>query len=152
MISTRSSLVRALAALGLVAGIGAAATACSAPATTDGTTTSSSSSASASASATAGAADGDVVLTYDDEDQLLSMSYPGEDGRTALELLLEHDPSATVEGEGEMAFVTGIGGRAADPTSEFWSLDVDGQFAEVGAGSLETKDGETITWTLTAFE
>lgn len=146
MISTRSSLVRALAALGLVAGIGAAATACSAPATTDGTTT------SASASATAGAADGDVVLTYDDEDQLLSMSYPGEDGRTALELLLEHDPSATVEGEGEMAFVTGIGGRAADPTSEFWSLDVDGQFAEVGAGSLETKDGETITWTLTAFE
>ena len=144
MISTRSSLVRALAALGLVAGIGAAATACSAPATTDGTT--------ASASATAGAADGDAVLTYDDEDQLLSMSYPGEDGRTALELLLEHDPSATVEGEGEMAFVTGIGGRAADPTSEFWSLDVDGQFAEVGAGSLETKDGETITWTLTAFE
>ncbi|MBN8881696.1 MAG: DUF4430 domain-containing protein [Salana multivorans] len=148
MISTRSSLVRALAALGLVAGLGAAATACSAPATTDGTTASSSSSASA----TAGAADGDAVLTYDDEDQLLSMSYPGEDGRTALELLLEHDPSATVEGEGEMAFVTGIGGRAADPTSEFWSLDVDGQFAEVGAGSLETKDGETITWTLTAFE
>ncbi|ROR97691.1 uncharacterized protein DUF4430 [Salana multivorans] len=148
MISTRSSLVRALAALGLVAGIGAAATACSAPATTDGTTA----SASSSASATAGAADGDAVLTYDDEDQLLSMSYPGEDGRTALELLLEHDPSATVEGEGEMAFVTGIGGRAADPTSEFWSLDVDGQFAEVGAGSLETKDGETITWTLTAFE
>lgn len=149
MISSRSSLVRALAALGLVVGIGAAATACSAPATTEDTSTP---AASASSSATAGATDGDAVLTYDDEDQLISMSYPGEDGRTALELLLEHDPSATVEGEGEMAFVTGIGGRAADPTSEFWSLDVDGQFAEVGAGSLETKDGETITWTLTAFE
>ena len=47
---------------------------------------------------------------------------------------------------------SGIQGRAADPTSQFWSLDVDGEFAQVGAGSLETEDGQTITWTLTEFQ
>jgi Domain of unknown function (DUF4430) len=80
-----------------------------------------------------------------------SLEYPGENGRTALELLLEADPSAVVEGEGEMAFVTSIQDRAADPESEFWALYVDGEQAQVGAGSLETEDGQTLTWKLETF-
>jgi hypothetical protein len=80
------------------------------------------------------------------------LSYPGENGRTALELLLEADPDAVVEGEGEMAFVTAIGGHAADPDSEFWALYVDGEPAQVGAGALETESGQTITWKLEAFK
>jgi len=75
-------------------------------------------------------------------------SYDGQDGRTALELLLEHDPDAQVQGEGENAYVTAIRGREADPSTEFWSLYVDDEMAQVGAGALETEDGQTITWKL----
>ncbi|WP_454300244.1 DUF4430 domain-containing protein [Salana multivorans] len=164
MTSSRSLLTRALGAVG-VALLATATAACSSPTATQEASPATSESASSESSAAestpsesatpdaSGEASGEAVFTYDDGgEQLVSLSYPGETGKTALELLLEHDREATVEGEGEMAFVTGIAGQAADSTSEFWALDVDGQFAEVGAGSLETQDGETITWTLTPFE
>ncbi len=81
-----------------------------------------------------------------------TLSYPGRTGATALELLLEADPSAEITGEGENAFVTAINGRAADDSkNEFWSLSVDGEPAQVGAGSLETEDGQEITWTIDTF-
>lgn len=81
-----------------------------------------------------------------------TFSYPGRTGATALELLLEADPSAAVTGEGENAFVTAIGGRAADDSKkEFWSLSVDGEPAQVGAGTLETEDGQEITWTIETY-
>ncbi|MCK9793351.1 DUF4430 domain-containing protein [Isoptericola sp. 4D.3] len=79
-------------------------------------------------------------------------SYEGEDGKTALELLQEKDPDAQVQGAGEMAYVTTIQGREADPETEFWGLYVDDEMAQVGAGSLETKDGQTITWKLEKVE
>ncbi|MDO8145186.1 DUF4430 domain-containing protein [Isoptericola sp. 178] len=82
------------------------------------------------------------------EQDVTEFSYTGEDGRTALELLLEADPEAEVTGEGEMAYVTGIQGRTAVEGEEFWSLSVDGEMAQVGAGALETEDGQEITWTL----
>lgn len=78
--------------------------------------------------------------------------YEGEEGRTALELLLEHDPSAQVQGEGENAFVVGIEGRVADDAAkEFWALYVDGELAPVGAGSLVTQDGQEIVWKLETY-
>ncbi len=81
-----------------------------------------------------------------------TFSYAGRTGSTALELLLEADPSAEVTGEGENAFVTAIGGRAADDSKkEFWSLSVDGVPAQVGAGTLETEDGQEITWTIETY-
>ncbi len=81
-----------------------------------------------------------------------TFSYPGRTGATALELLLEADPSAEVTGEGENAFVTAIGGRVADDSKkEFWSLSVDGEPAQVGAGTLETEDGQEITWTIETY-
>ncbi|QJW36570.1 DUF4430 domain-containing protein [Cellulosimicrobium protaetiae] len=78
-------------------------------------------------------------------------SYAGREGAVALDLLLEADPSAQVTGEGENAFVTAIDGVVADPDSEFWALYVNGEMASVGAGSLETKDGDEITWKLETF-
>ena len=85
-------------------------------------------------------------------DGAAKLSYAGRTGSTALELLLEADPSAEVTGEGENAFVTAIGGRAADDSKkEFWSLSVDGEPAQVGAGTLETEDGQEITWTLETY-
>lgn len=79
------------------------------------------------------------------------LSYEGREGATALDLLLEADPSAQVTDEGENAFVTAIDGVAADPDSEFWALYVNGEMATVGAGSLETTDGDEITWKLETF-
>lgn len=89
--------------------------------------------------------------TADQDDDTPELSYDGRDGSTALELLLEADPSAEVTGEGENAFVTAIDGVAADPDSEFWALYVGDEMASVGAGSLETKDGDEITWKLETF-
>lgn len=84
--------------------------------------------------------------------EMAEFAYEGEQGRTALELLLEKDPSAQVQGEGENAFVTGIEGRVADEgAKEFWALYVDGELAQVGAGSLITEDGQQIVWKLETF-
>ncbi len=85
-------------------------------------------------------------------ENLSEFSYEGEDGKTALELLEEKDPQAQVEGKGKDAFVTGVRGREADPETEFWALYVDDEPSQVGAGSLETKDGQTITWKLEEIE
>lgn len=85
-------------------------------------------------------------------ENISEFSYAGEDGKTALELLVQHDPDAQVQGEGESAFVTAIQGHEADPDTEFWGLYVDDEMAQVGAGSLETKDGQTITWKLEEIE
>ncbi|MBE1877248.1 DUF4430 domain-containing protein [Myceligenerans sp. TRM 65318] len=79
-------------------------------------------------------------------------TYSGEDGETALDLLLENDPTAETTGEGETAFVTGICGYTADEAEkEFWALYVDGEQATEGAGALETEDGQEITWKLETF-
>lgn len=84
--------------------------------------------------------------------EVAEWSYEGEAGRTALELLLASDPSAVVSGEGENAYVTSIGGRAADDArKEFWALYVDGEQASVGAGSLVTEDGQEVTWKLETY-
>lgn len=70
--------------------------------------------------------------------------YPGEDGKNALELLKKY---AAVETEDTQfgPFVTGINGQAAG-TEYFWKLQVNGQDAQVGAGELQTKNGDLIEW------
>ncbi|SKC72865.1 DUF4430 domain-containing protein [Krasilnikoviella flava] len=133
--SAPSRLLALLPATALAAGLLAG---CS-----DGGASDAGSTASASAS---------VDPTEQVAESLSKFSYPGEDGRTALELLEQHDPDAQVQGKGENAYVTAIGGREADPETEFWGLYVDDEMAQVGAGSLETKDGETITWKLEEIE
>ncbi|PJI93513.1 DUF4430 domain-containing protein [Luteimicrobium subarcticum] len=93
-----------------------------------------------------------ATFTKDANGSVTGVTYPGKDGMTALELLLAADPYAQVSGSKDQAFVTGIGGRTADDSKkEFWALSVDGKEAQVGAGALETKDGETITWKLTTY-
>lgn len=109
----------------------------------DGSAPDASSSAPASAS---------VDPTQQVAENVSKFSYEGEDGKTALELLKEKDPDAQVQGEGENAYVTAIQGREADPATEFWGLYVDDEMAQVGAGTLETKDGQTITWKLEEIE
>jgi hypothetical protein len=137
-----TALASLLLAVGLLAGCGAGE---ETPA--DDTVSSSASSDDASESAD------DATDAADDsaDDAADDFSYEGVTGKTALELLLAADASATVQGEGEMAFVTGIGGVAADPSGEFWALYVNGEMAQVGAGSLVTETGDEITWKLEKF-
>ncbi|MBE7700611.1 DUF4430 domain-containing protein [Oerskovia sp. Sa1BUA8] len=85
-------------------------------------------------------------------DDAPELSYEGVAGKTALELLVAADPTAIVQGEGENAFVTGIEGREAQESAkEFWALYVNGEMAQVGAGSLVTETGDEITWKLETF-
>jgi hypothetical protein len=133
LLRAASTLAAAALAAGLLAGCGA-----------DG------SAADAAAPATASASPSPSPSA--DESTGAGLEFPGQTGKTALELLLEHDPQAQVSGKGVNAFVTTIGGRAADDAKkEFWALYVDGEQAQVGAGSLQTTDGQTITWKLETY-
>ncbi|WP_418276669.1 DUF4430 domain-containing protein [Isoptericola jiangsuensis] len=102
-----------------------------------------------SASASAGS---DAAADEHMAENITEFSYAGQDGETALDLLLVQDPEAQTTGEGEMAFVTTIKGRTAEDGKEFWGLYVDGEMAEVGAGSLVTEDGQQIQWKLEAID
>jgi hypothetical protein len=138
-----TALTAVLLAAGLLAG-------CS---STDepGSDATSSTSTTTASEETSAPADDATDEASDDTDDAPEFSYEGRAGTTALDLLLEADPSAQVTGEGENAFVTAVDGVAADPDSEFWALYVNGEMATVGAGSLETEDGDEITWKLETF-
>lgn len=79
-----------------------------------------------------------------------TVSYQGQDGKTALEILKNGAEVATEESSfGE--FVTGINGVLANSDSEYWSFYVDGAYAQEGAGTYQTKDTERIEWKLEAL-
>lgn len=148
---TSARPLTALTAVLLTAGLLAGCSSTDEPAA-DATASTSTSTASEEPSAPA---DDATDEASDDEsgdaEDAPELSYEGRAGTTALDLLLEADPSAQVTGEGENAFVTAIDGVVADPDSEFWALYVNDEMATVGAGSLETKDGDEITWKLETF-
>lgn len=74
-----------------------------------------------------------------------TVSYDGQTGKTALEILKSLTTVATKQSSyGE--FVTGIGGVQADGTTQFWSFYVNGKLADVGAGTYKTTNGEKIQW------
>lgn len=79
------------------------------------------------------------------------LTYRGKDGTTALALLQQHTKVA-LKGSGDLAFVTSINGlKADDSKKQYWSLLVNGQASNVGAGSLITKNSDSITWKLTTY-
>ena len=74
-----------------------------------------------------------------------------EEGTMALALTQE---VAQVEasGEGEMAFVTSLNGRSASNESrEFWAFYVNGEAAQVGAGSYTVQNGDNIEWRIETY-
>ncbi|MDF2807619.1 MAG: hypothetical protein K0S43_2565 [Cellulosimicrobium sp.] len=148
---TSARPLTALTAVLLAAGLLAGCSSTDEPAA-DATASTSTSTASEEPSAPADdATDEASDEESGDAEDAPELSYEGRAGTTALDLLLEADPSAQVTGEGENAFVTAIDGVVADPDSEFWALYVNDEMATVGAGSLETKDGDEITWKLETF-
>lgn len=73
------------------------------------------------------------------------ITYEGEDGETALDLLREHGYDVQVESSDLGDYVTAIGDVSATRT-KFWLFSVDGTMPAVGADAYETKDGERIEW------
>jgi len=80
------------------------------------------------------------------EDQK-TVSYDGQTGKTALELL-ESMTDVTTEDSDFGTFVTGINGVIANANKEYWSFYVNGSYASEGAGTYKTSDGEKIEWKL----
>lgn len=93
-----------------------------------------------------------ITITPGEEEQILSaQEVKVNEGKTALDLT-EKVADVETSGEGEMAFVTSINDREADASkNEFWELIINGEPAQVGAGSYEIKDGDKIEWRIATF-
>lgn len=85
---------------------------------------------------------GNTVTTVQTENEV---SYQGVEGKTALDLLKQKAvvETKTYEGLGEL--VTSINGKPST-SDHYWVFYVNGQQAEVGAGSYVTKSSDTIAW------
>lgn len=82
---------------------------------------------------------------------LSSQNVEIEEGKTALDLT-KSVTTVETKGEGQNAFVTGIGGRVADPAKkEFWEMLVNGKAADVGAGSYKVKNGDRLEWRISTY-
>jgi hypothetical protein len=80
------------------------------------------------------------------QEQVTEISYKGEDGKTAFELLdANYDIETKQYDFGPM--VLAINGRKAN-SDEFWAFYVNGELAQVGAAEYQTKATDTITWKL----
>jgi len=92
-----------------------------------------------------------VSIKFGGDQEDVSAKIEIKEGQTALELTKKVVEVIT-SGEGEMAFVTTIGGTKADAAkNEFWELLINGESAQVGAGSYEVKDSDKISWQISTF-
>lgn len=79
-----------------------------------------------------------------------TVSYQGEDGKTAYDLLKEkYTVVADETAYGPM--VKSINGEASTD-STFWSFKVNGELATVGSHQYTSKASDLITWELTSIE
>lgn len=74
------------------------------------------------------------------------VTYAGQDGKSALELL-QTSHQADVSDQG---FVNAIDG-VKPGTRQYWAFYVNGKLAEVGARDYKTKGDESIEWKLESF-
>lgn len=75
-----------------------------------------------------------------------SITYSGQDGKNALELLQStHQVDVSAQG-----FVNAIDGRKPGD-HQFWAYYVNGKQADVGAKEYQAKTGETIEWKLESY-
>jgi hypothetical protein len=87
---------------------------------------------------------GEGVQTFDLEEGV---------GSSALEVTKKAvGDQIETSGEGANAFVTSLLGRQADTDKkEFWKLVINGEDAQVGAGSYLVKEGDSIRWEIDTF-
>ena len=78
-----------------------------------------------------------------------TVSYQGQDGKTAFDLLKESNEVATLESDTGV-FVTKIDEVGGDPDT-YWLYYVDGEPATMAADAYETQNGQTIEWRYEKF-
>jgi hypothetical protein len=87
-----------------------------------------------------------VNLVSNVQHQVIQISYHGQDGTNALELLKKH-ASITAKHYSFGDMVTAIDGTAGSGP-KYWTFYVNGKEASVGASSYVTKDTDNIAWKL----
>ncbi len=76
------------------------------------------------------------------------LSYKGEEGKDALELLKE---KAKIE-QDKSGLIISINGRKANSSvREYWAFYVNGKLAPVGPADYKTKDVDTIEWKIEKY-
>jgi hypothetical protein len=75
------------------------------------------------------------------------ITYQGEEGKNALELLKAKYPVKTKEFPGAGEFVESINGVTPE-TDYFWAFYVNGATSNVGAGQYVTKTADKLEWRL----
>lgn len=80
--------------------------------------------------------------------QSTAVSYQGEDGKNALELLKNHDTVETTTDPNLGEYVTSINGTKSGTGGKYWVYYVNGQAASLGAGQYTTKSSDSIEWKL----
>lgn len=87
-----------------------------------------------------------IVDASVEQTQITEVTYKGQDGKNAMELLKAgHQVETTHYDFGDM--VNSIDGVKPD-AQHFWSFYVNGQPATVGADAYQTKASDTISWKL----
>jgi hypothetical protein len=81
---------------------------------------------------------------------LKTISYDGQDGKNALELL-KVDHKVETQDSSLGSFVTSID-DTANTDNSYWMFYVNGELASSGADSYVTKNGEKIEWRLEQFQ
>lgn len=93
-----------------------------------------------------------VTISAVDEDGsavLDTIAVEISNGDTAFDVIREVDDQLEWDSYDFGEMITGIGGVAADPESNFWSFYVNGLFQDMGASSTEVTNGDNIQFILT---
>lgn len=80
-----------------------------------------------------------------------TVNYTGKDGQTAL-AVLQSLTQVTSEDSAYGKMVTGINGVTAEKNKTYWAFYVDGAYANEGAGTFITKNGQKLQWKLEAIQ
>jgi len=75
------------------------------------------------------------------------VSYAGQDGKTAMELLKANVPNVKTKTSSIGEFVESINGKDGGGT-KYWSFYINGEMSQVGAGSYQTKSTDKTEWKL----
>lgn len=89
-----------------------------------------------------------VAATATPQDGVIS--YNGEEGKNALELLKKNH-TVTEENSTYGTFVKGIDGKVGDDKN-YWAFYVNGAYASVGAASYTTKATDKLEWKFEAVK
>jgi len=88
------------------------------------------------------------TATADQPSSTATVSYHGEAGKTALELLQQHAAVQTTTDQALGEFVSSINGVTAGTSGTYWVYYVNGTPMSTNPGRYVTSSTETIEWKL----